>query len=104
MAITAFSMPGPSAAAKASASIEAREGEEDVGDAHQHRIDPAAEIAGDRADGEPDGHHDDRHQHHDGERGARAVERAREDVAPQLVGAEPVRAEGGARRSGEVLR
>ena len=27
-----------------------REGEEDVGDAHQHRVDPAAEIAGDRAD------------------------------------------------------
>ncbi len=27
-----------------------REGEEDVGDAHQHRVDPAAGIAGDRAD------------------------------------------------------
>ena len=31
-----------------------REGEEDVGDAHQHRVDPAAEIAGDRADDEAD--------------------------------------------------
>ena len=27
-----------------------REGEEDVGDAHQHRVDPAAGIAGDGAD------------------------------------------------------
>jgi hypothetical protein len=36
MAITAFSMPGPSAATKASARTSLRKGEEDVGDAHQH--------------------------------------------------------------------
>ena len=41
---------------------ETREGEEDVGDPHQHRVDPAAEIAGDGADREPDRRHDDRDQ------------------------------------------
>ena len=42
-----------------------REGEEDVGDAHQHRVDPAAEIAGDGADEEADRRGDDGHQHDD---------------------------------------
>ena len=32
-----------------------REGEEDVGHPHQHRVDPAAEVAGGRADEEADG-------------------------------------------------
>ena len=100
MAMMAFSMPGPSAATKASARIEAREGEEDVGDPHQHRIDPAAEIAGDGADQEADGRCDQRHQHHDEERDARAVDDAGEDVPRLVVGAEP---EGLARRQ-EALR
>ena len=65
MAMMAFSMPGPSAATKASARIEAREGEEDVGDPHQHRVDPAAEIAGDRPDEEADRRRDDRDEHDD---------------------------------------
>ena len=38
---------------------ELREGEEDVGDAHQDRIDPAAGIAGDRADQQADRRGDD---------------------------------------------
>ena len=54
MAMMAFSMPGPSAATKASARISRGNDEEDVGDAHQHRVDPAAEIAGDRPDREAD--------------------------------------------------
>ena len=65
MAMMAFSMPGPSAATKASARTSRGKRQEDVGDAHQHGVDPAAEIAGDRADEEADRQHDDRHQHDD---------------------------------------
>ena len=70
---------------------EPREGEEDVGDAHQHRVDQPAGIAGDRADGEADRRGDDRDEDDDEQRDARAVDDAREDVAALVVGAEPVR-------------
>ncbi len=73
------------------------------------RVDDAAEVAGDRAeqqpDREPDGDRDDADQ----ERVARAVDDPRELVAAELVDAEPVRARWGrgSTRSGsavEVLR
>ena len=54
MAMMAFSMPGPERRHEGERQDEAREGEEDVGDPHQHRVDPAAEIAGDGADEEAD--------------------------------------------------
>ena len=69
---------------------EARKGEEDVGDAHQHRIEPAAEIARARADREADRRRDDRDEADDEKRQARAEDDAAEDVARLLVGAEPV--------------
>ena len=65
-------------------------GEEDVGDAHQDGIDPAAGIAGDRADQQADGRGDDGHQHDHVERQPRAVDHARQDIAAKIVGAEPV--------------
>ena len=68
MASTAFSMPGPSAATKASARISFGKGEEDVGDAHQDRIGPAAGIASDRADQQADRGGDDGDENDDVER------------------------------------
>ena len=70
---------------------QAREGQEDVGDAHQHGVDPAAEISRGQPDREADRHHDDRDQGDDGQRDARAEEDARVDVAAELVGAERMR-------------
>jgi hypothetical protein len=72
-----------------------REGQEDIGDAHQDRVGPAAGITGDRADQEADGRGDDGDQDHHVKRPARAIDDARIDVAAEVVGAEPVR---GARR------
>ena len=66
-------------------------GEEAVGDAHQHGIDGSPGVAGDAADRHAAGAGDDRGQQADGERYARAVEHAREHVASELVGPEPVR-------------
>ena len=54
MAMMAFSMPGPERGDEGQRQDEPREGEEDVGDAHQHRVDPAAGIAGDGADQQAD--------------------------------------------------
>ena len=68
--------------------------EQHVDDAHQHRVAPAAEEAGHQADGHAeqrgDGHRAGGRQ----QRGARAVDHARQHVAAELVGAEPVRALG----------
>ena len=75
---------------------EPREGEEHVGHPHEDRVDPAAEIAGGRADEKADrrdDHHDEADDH---QRDARAVEHARVDVAPELVRPEPVTARSGA--------
>ncbi len=90
IAITAFSIPGPSAATNASARIKPRKREEDVGDAHQRRVDEPAGITGDRADGESDRRGEQRDEHDDDERDPRAEDHARGDVAALVVGAEPV--------------
>ena len=79
-----------------------REGEEDVGDAHQHAVDPAAEIAGGGADDEAEDRRGQRDQRDDVERRARAVDDAAPDVAAELVGAEQVPA--GAGRQQPVLQ
>ena len=67
-----------------------REGQEDVGDPHDHVVHPAAGGAGD----DPQRHADQRGQHehaeHDQQRRARAVDHPREHVAAELVGAEDV--------------
>ena len=67
----------------------------DLGDAHQHVVDPAAVVAGDRPDDDPDG---DRHrdgEEPDHERDAGAVENAGQYVAAEVVRAEPWAAPGG---------
>ena len=51
-------------------------------------VDPAAEIAGDAAEEEPEGERHGDADEPDGERDARAVDDAREQVAPEPVGAE----------------
>jgi hypothetical protein len=71
---------------------QAREGEEHVGNAHQHGIEPATEVAGDRTDQQPDWADQQHHEPDDVQRQPRAMDDARVDVAAQLVGAEPVRA------------
>ena len=62
-----------------------------VRDAHDHLVDPAAEIAGQDAEpGADDAGDDDRGEAHDHGH-ARAEDEARQHVAPDVVGAEEVR-------------
>ena len=70
---------------------ETREREEDVGDAHQRRVDEPSRITRDGTHDKPDGCGQDGHQNHDKQRDARAEDDARKDVAALVVGAEPVR-------------
>ena len=67
-----------------------REGEDELDEALHPDVEPAAEVArGDADEGADDGgqqHHDQR----DGQRDLRADDAAREDVAPELVGAQEV--------------
>ncbi len=62
----------------------------DVDEAHHDRIEPAAEIAGDRAVEHADDDRDDGRRQRDGKRHLRAVEHAGQQVAAVLVGAEIV--------------
>jgi hypothetical protein len=73
---------------------ELRHREEHVGHAHHQLAAPAAEIARDQAERHADRHRRRDHEHRDAERDARAQQDAREDVAPQAVGAEQMRAVG----------
>ncbi len=77
-----------------------------AGDRHQPVHQPhhdgihLAEIAGHQADEEPDRDRHGRDRDADEQRDARAIDRAGEDVAAEMVGAEPVIvADGGRRRS-----
>jgi hypothetical protein len=65
-------------------------GEQDLDPAHHHRIEPAAGEAGDRSEHEPAGQRNQHGHHTDQQRDTRAVDHARENVATELVGAEPV--------------
>ena len=64
--------------------------DDDVHDAHHHHVDLAAEVARDAAVEHADNHVDEGRHEADGQRNARAVEDAREDVAPELVRAAQV--------------
>ena len=77
--------------------------EHDVHRAHQNRLDPLAGVARDQADERPGRDREADRDEADPDRDARAVDDAREDVAAQLVGAEPVRAARGLRALREVL-
>src|SRR5258706_6893297 len=77
-----------------------RHGEDGVGDAHHHVVDPAAEEAGEHADRDDDR---DRHRHRenaDEQRDTATKEEARELVPPDVVGAQQMRA---ARRRQRVV-
>ena len=65
-------------------------GEHRVGDARDQHVGPLAEIARERADGHADGKRDGDRDDAGQERGARAPDHAREHVAADLVGSEPV--------------
>ena len=67
------------------------EGEHQIDEAHQQRVDPAAVVAGDGPDHDPDQRRDQRGADADGERDAAAVDQAAQLIPPQLVGAEHVR-------------
>lgn len=69
---------------------EVREGQKHIDDAHQHRIDPAAEITCRGADDEPDRRDDDGRQKRDVESDAGTEKQTAIDVATEFVGAEPM--------------
>jgi hypothetical protein len=69
-------------------------GEHDVDDPPDHRVEPAAEVAGEDADRRAHGERAQDRQHPDLDVGAAAVEQAAPDVTAEVVGAEQM---GGAR-------
>jgi hypothetical protein len=83
--------PGPQGCDKRQREDESRKREKDVGDAHQRRVEIAAGVARDRTDGEPDRRRKNCYEHDHDQRDPRAEDHARRDVAPLVVGAEPVR-------------
>ena len=68
----------------------ARKGEQHVDQPHDHGVDAAADIARHDADRHADRHRERDREHAFDQRDARAVDDAREQVAAELVGAEPV--------------
>ena len=70
------------------------EGEHDVYDPHDDRVEPPAEVAADRADEHAEAEREQHGEHADLQVGAAAVQKAGPDVAAELVGAEPVGALG----------
>ena len=77
------------------------EGEEDVGDAHDHRVDGPPVVARQRTERQPEGERDADGDHADQQRDARGHERAREHVATDVVGAEGMSQRG--RRLGDAV-
>jgi hypothetical protein len=74
------------------------ERQEDVGDPHDHVVQPAAGGAGQDAERHADEGAEREHAEDDEQRRPRAVEHAREDVAAELVGAERMAAPGRGQR------
>lgn len=95
---------GPKCCDEGERQDEAREGQENIRDAHHHRIELAAEITGSRADQKADGTDDDRDQRNDGECDACAPEKAAVDIASQLVRTKDVAITRRLQRIGEILR
>ncbi|MNS92577.1 hypothetical protein D3C72_1267200 [compost metagenome] len=69
---------------------EAWKRDENVGHAHQHRIDFATEIPGGDAQQQAQRTHGDRHQQHDVKRDSRAIDQPAKDIATEFVSAKPV--------------
>ena len=77
---------------------EGRDQQEDVEDPAQHRIGPAAEIAGQRSEHDAEQARDRRGDDGDEQGELRAPDQPREDVAPEIIGAEKM--SGAGRRIG----
>jgi hypothetical protein len=83
-------MPGPRCSNEGQRENELREGKEDIGDAHQYGIDPAAGITGDSTDQKADRRGDDGDQQHHIKSEAGAIDQTRENIAALIVGAEQI--------------
>ena len=66
-------------------------GEKDVCDTHDQVINETAKIAGSGSQGDADAHRDDQHQDPNFQCDAGAQNHPREDIAPEVVGAKPMR-------------
>jgi hypothetical protein len=93
MAMTAFSRQH-----------EAWERQEDVGNAHQDRVDPIAEIARGEPDREADRRDDRGDESDDDQGGARTEHDASENIPPQLIGTKPMGPGGRLQTLGEHLQ
>ncbi len=89
---------------EAEAQQQDREREHHVGQAREDRVDRAAVEAGDQPDRDADDHREAGRDERDLERDPGAVDRAREDVATELVDAEPVLGGRSGRAAEEVER
>jgi hypothetical protein len=72
-----------------------QERQEDIGDPHQHRVEPRAEMPCQRSDREPDRPNDHRHQRDDRQRDSRAADDPAEHVAPTSPVAKKCAPDGG---------
>jgi hypothetical protein len=81
---------------------QAGQSEEDVTDPHEDEIDDPAGVACDEAHEEAKGGDQPGHRHHHAESDAPAIEQTGIEVAPHLVGAEPVLPTGRGEPVGEV--
>ena len=81
---------------------EERERDDDVDDATDEGVRPTREVRRDETDDDADDHREDHADEPDQQVGPGGEDHAREDVAAELVGAEPVRrgSAAGARRRG----
>ena len=83
-----FHMLGPDHRRQEDREDEGRQREPGIGDAHDHLVDPAAEIAGENAQGGTDAAGDDRPHDADDQGDARPENQAAEDIAALEIGAE----------------
>ena len=81
---------GPTMAARKMAKVSAGKREPGVGYAHDHLVDPAAEIAGDDAEQGADAAGDQHGGEADDHRHAGAEDQPRQHIAPDMIGAEQV--------------
>ena len=79
-----------------------RKAHDDVGEAHEHGAEPAPEVAGDQAEHASDDHREQAGRDRDAERVLRTDDDAREDAAPEVVGAQDVEP-AGVERSGRQV-
>ena len=86
--------PGPEHEHERDHEHEEREGDDDVDEAHHDGVDEAPVVAGQAAERRADAERAEHGEERDEQIDAAGVDEAREHVAAELVGAEPVRAAG----------